>query len=237
MKSIVTGLILFLSMTVSGQPIHWDEWENESKTNMRLLPKYGGVEKTEKQKESDTEFIETILKQDSTHRKGSDHLIDLGFKYLYKVDFKTAMYRFNQAYLLDSTNTDIYWGFGAVYMELGNYEKAKEQYEEGLNIEPENTHLLTDYGTYFLYLYYDLKSIDDENAVMNLDLGITYMTKSYKLDPKDQSTTFKLSVLYWNKGDCENAWKYYDECVKNGGEPITEAYTKGLNKKCQRKKK
>ena len=236
MKSIVTGLILLMSLTVFGQQMNWEEWEKESQTNIRLLPKYGNVEKTEKQKESDNEFIETILKQDSTHRKGSDHLIDLGFKYLYR-DIKTAMYRFNQAYLLDSTNTDIYWGFGAVYMTLGKYEKAKEQYEEGLKIEPENTHLLTDYGTYLMAQYYELKPIDEENALANLDSAITYMTKSYKLDPEDQNTTFKLSILYWNKGDCENAWKYYDECVKYGGEPITEAYTKDLKKKCKRKKK
>ncbi len=119
MKSIVTGLILLMSLTAFGQQMNWEEWEKESQTNIRLLPKYGNGEKTEKQKESDNEFIETILKQDSTHRKGSDHLIDLGFKYLYR-DIKTAMYRFNQAYLLDSTNTDIYWGFGAIYISISD---------------------------------------------------------------------------------------------------------------------
>lgn len=201
-----------------------------------MLPKYGNVEKTERQKESDRDFIQTVLKQDSTQRKGSDHLIDLGFKYLNR-DLKTAMNRFNQAYLLDSTNTDIYWGFGAVYMTLGNYEKAKEQYQEGLKIEPENTHLLTDYGTYFMAQYYGLKPIDEENALANLDSAITYITQSLKLDPKDQNTTFKLSILYWNKGDCDNAWKYYDECVRDGGQPITEAYTADLKVKCKRKKK
>jgi hypothetical protein len=62
------------------------------------------------------------------------------------------------------------------------------------------------------------------------------MTKSYKLDPTDQNTTFKLSNLYWNKGDCDNAWKYYDECKALGGRPITDAYPKYLEKKCKRKK-
>lgn len=233
MKSIITGLILLTSLSVFGQQMSWEEWENESKTDIRMLPKYGNVDKTEQQKESDKDFIQTVLKQDSTHRKGSDHLIDLGFKYLNR-DIKTAMYRFNQAYLLDSTNTDIYWGFGAVYMTLGNYEKAKKQYQEGLNIEPGNTHLLTDYGTYFMAQYYALKPVDEENALVSLDSAITYMTQSNKLDPKDQNTTFKLSILYWNKEDCENAWKYYDECVKYGGQPITEGYTKELEKKCKR---
>jgi hypothetical protein len=63
------------------------------------------------------------------------------------------------------------------------------------------------------------------------------MTKSYELDPKDQNTTFKLSILYWIQGDCENAWRYYDECVKQGGQPISESYTKDLKEKCKRNKK
>ena len=142
------------------------------------------------------------------------------------------MQRFNQAYLLDSTNTDVYWGFGAVYMTLGQHQKAKEQYEEGLKITPDNTHLLTDYGTYFIWQYYALKPNDKENAMINLDSAITYLTKSYNLDSKDQNTTFKLSILYYDKGDCDNAWKYYEACKFLGGQPITEAYTKDLQKKC-----
>ena len=146
------------------------------------------------------------------------------------------MYRFNQAYLLDSTNTDIYWGFGAVYMTLGDYSKAEKQYLEGLAINPDNTHLLTDYGTYFMAQYYGLQPIDKKGALTNLEKAIDYLTKSYNLDPKDQNTTFKLSICYWNKGDSDNAWKYYDICKELGGQPITEDYTKDLMKKCKRKK-
>lgn len=236
MKNIFIILVFLGSITVYGQQMTWEQWEKESQTNIRLHPKYGNLEKTKEQKKADEEFIETILKQDSNHRKGSDHFVSLGFQYLYR-DIKTAMYRFNQAYLLDSTNTDIYWGFGAVYMTLGQYEKAKEQYEEGLKKAPENTHLLTDYGTYFMAQYYALEPIEKEIALQNLDSAINYMTQSYNLDPTDQNTLFKLSILYWNKGDCDNAWKYYDECKDLGGRPITEAYTKDLENKCKRKKK
>ena len=68
--------------------------------------------------------------------------------------------------------------------------------------------------------------------MINLDSAITYLTKSYNLDSKDQNTTFKLSILYYDKGDCDNAWKYYEACKSLGGQPITEAYTKDLQKKC-----
>lgn len=235
MKTFFTTLTLLLSITAFAQEMTWEQWEKESQTNIRLLPKYGNVVKTKDQKKSDEEFIEAILKQDSTHRKGSDHLISLGFQYLYR-DLKTAMYRFNQAYLLDSTNTDIYWGYGAIYMVLGQYEKAKEQYEEGLKNVPENPHLLTDYGTYFMTQYYVLEPTDKEMALQNLESAISYMTQSYNIDPSDQNTTFKLSILYWSKDDCKSAWEYFDECMALGGQPITEAYTKDLEKKCKRQK-
>ena len=236
MKQILTSIILlFTSIATFGQQMTLEQWNEEAKTNIRLLPKYGQVQKTGEQKKSDNEFIETMLKQDTTHRKASDHLISLGFNYLYR-DIKTAMYRFNQAYLLDSTNTDIYWGFGGVYMTLGDYARAEVQYKEGLAINPNNTHLLTDYGTYFMAQYYALQPIDEKNAFANLDNAITYMLKSYKLDPTDQNTSFKLSICYYNKKDCENAWKYYDICKELGGQPITEEYTKDLKKTCKRKK-
>jgi tetratricopeptide (TPR) repeat protein len=243
MKKVLTLAITLFTLTIFGQNVSElmeqkmtsEKWDEEAKTNIRLLPKYGHAQKTEAQKKSDQEFIETVLKKDSTHRKASDHLISLGFQYLYQ-DIKTSMYRFNQAYLLDSTNTDIYWGFGGVYMTLGDFAKAEKQYVEGLAINPNNTHLLTDYGTYFMAQYYGLQPIDEKGALTNLESAITYMVKSYQLDPTDQNTTFKLSICYWNKGDCDNAWKYYGICKAQGGQPITEDYTKDLKKKCKQKK-
>jgi tetratricopeptide (TPR) repeat protein len=243
MRIILTLIISFFTLTTFGQQMTSEQWEEEAKTNIRLLPKYGHVEKTEAQKKSDQEFIETVLKQDSSNRKASDHMISLGFKYLNR-DIKTAMYRFNQAYLLDSTNTDIYWGFGGVYMTLGLYSKAENQYKEGLAINPNNTHLLTDYGTNFLAQYYPMQMMPKNDYVKNpkeeaiklLDSAITYMTKSYQIDMKDQNTTFKLSICYWNKGDCDNAWKYYNICQELGGQPITEDYTNDLKKKCKKNK-
>ena len=241
MKNLLTIAVILISLTTFGQKysdvmeqkMTSEKWNEEANTNIRLLPKYGHIPKTDAQKKSDRDFIETALKQDTTNRKASDHMVRLGFSYLYR-DIKTAMYRFNQAYLLDSTNTDIYWGFGGVYMTLGDYSKAEKQYREGLSINPANTHLLTDYGTYFMAQYYGLQPIDEKAALINLDSAITYLTKSYKLDPTDQNTTFKLSICYWNNGACDNAWKYYDICKESGGQPITEDYTKELKNKCKR---
>jgi tetratricopeptide (TPR) repeat protein len=233
MKKYLTVVTLLLSVTVFSQQITWEQWQKEAATTINLRPKYGNVEKTIKQQKVDKDFIKRSLLIDSTLRNVSNSNIRLGFYFLYQNDLKTAMRRFNQAYLLDSTNTDIYWGFGAIYFSLGQYKKAKEQYEEGLNINPNNTHLLTDYGTYFMHQYFALAPINKEKALIELDAAITYMTKSYKLDATDQQTTYKLSILYLNKGDCDSAYTYYNECKSLGGQPITAAYTKELQNKCK----
>ena len=238
MKKIFTIIFTLFTIATFGQQITSKDWEEQSKTNIRLLPKYGNVLKTEEQKKSDEGFINETMKQEQfkgDRTAASNHLINLGFNYLYRGDLKTAMYRFNQAYLLDTLNAEIYWGYGAVYMTLGDYEKAKQQYEEGLSKSSENTHLLTDFGTYYMAQYYGLQPIDEKNAMINLESAISYMTKSYSIDNKDQNTTYKLSICYWLKGDCDNAWKYYNECKALGGQPITEDYTKDLKKKCKKK--
>jgi tetratricopeptide (TPR) repeat protein len=154
------------------------------------------------------------------------------------------MYRFNEAYLLDSTNSDIYLGYGAVYMAIGDYQKALQQYREGITANPKNTHLLTDYGTYFMKLYSTLvsMSVNDlvknskEKAIINLDSALKYLNKSFLLDPKDKNTAHKLSTSYYYKDDCHNAWKFYDVCKALGGQSITEEYSRELKKKCKRGK-
>ena len=228
----ITAIVSF-SIACSSQQMTLTEWNEQAKSNIRLSPKYGHAKKTEEQKSIDKDFVEATLKTYPVIRKASDHLIELGFKYLYK-DVKTAMYRFNQAYLLDSSNIDIYWGYAAVYMVLGDYQKAKLQYNDGLLIEPANTHLLTDYGTYFMAQYYQLQPINEKNALVQLDSALYYLTKSYRINSKDPNTTFKLSACYYQKKDCKNAWRYYDECAALGGQPISEDFTNALKAACKK---
>ena len=211
----------------SVEKMTYQEWKEEAKTNIRLLPKYGNLPKTADQKDADNELINTYVKQEGTRSKASVTLINLGFDYLYRGEIKTAMYRFNQAWLLDSTNVDIYWGFGAIYHSLGDYESAIEQYDKGLSIDPKNSRIITDKATVYLVDYY---ASNDQHKLNN---AIALLEKSYTLDAKNQNTLFKLSICYFLKNDCKNAKKYYSECMDLGGQPITKEYTNALNEKCK----
>jgi tetratricopeptide (TPR) repeat protein len=232
-KNMLLLIFSFLSIYSFAQRMTLNEWNEESKNNIRLFPKYGYAKKTAGQLQADQEFVTATMKGFSTKRKASEHLVELGFKYLYS-DIKIAMYRFNQAFLLDSTNVDIYWGFGAVYLTLEDYQSAKKQYEAGLHINPKSTHLLTDYGTYFMSQFALLEDLNKQEAAKELNNALNCFKKSYALDPKDQNTLFKFSACYLRKGDCINARRYYNECMALGGKPITVEFTNALNKACKK---
>src|ERR1019366_9032346 len=83
------------------------------------------------------------------HRKASEILIRLGFNYLYKGDLKTSMFRFNQAWLLDPENENVYWGFGAIYFTFNDFQNALKQYDEGLKLNPNSSNIITDKATVY----------------------------------------------------------------------------------------
>jgi len=215
------------SSDASSNELKYPQWEEQAKTNVRLLPKYGNRSKTEHQKEADDRLIDSYVNQHGSRTKGSEVLISIGFEYLYRKDIKTAMYRFNQAWLLDSLNTDVYWGYGAVYFSLKQPALAMTQYEEGLSINPNNSRIITDKATIYMAEY---QTTNDENK---LKIAISLLTQSYSLNPNDQNTLFKLSTCHFLNNDCVNAKKYYNECMRLGGRPVSQAYTMALNEKCK----
>ena len=124
MKYAFTFLLALVCQLSFAQQITYRQWQEEAKTEIRLLPEYGHVTKSQEQKKADQELIQAEILQEGTPRKASDHLITLGFNNLYSGDLRTAMYRFNQAWLVDPTNANVYWGFGAIYFTFNEVNTA-----------------------------------------------------------------------------------------------------------------
>ncbi|WP_316785361.1 tetratricopeptide repeat protein [Pedobacter frigiditerrae] len=224
------ALLAFTFVYLSGfsQQITYSQWKEEAKNNMALIPKYGNLPKTEQQKDADAILVKTFLEQHETHRKSSETLVKMGFNYLHRGDLETAMYRFNQAFLLDPTNEDVFWGFGRIYFTFGDYEAANKQYNEGLAINPKSSNIITDIASIHMAIYENTKNEKE------LDKAIEIFKKAYAIDSENQNVLFKLSAAYFYKNDCANAWIFHDKCKKLGGKPLTADYTKALTAKCNR---
>lgn len=209
------------------QQITYQAWKNAAKEEIRLLPKYDGVKKTPEQLEADQKFITTTLATEPNHRKASDYFIKRGFDYYYKGDLKTAMFRFNQAWLLDPGNENVNWAFGSVYAYFNDYENTLKQYDEGLKLNPKSASILTDKATIFATKY------NNNGNKKDLGTALTLFKQSYLIDAKNENTLFKMSALYLAINDCPNAKKYFEECKKLGGKPIPSGYDVALKNNCK----
>lgn len=227
MKQLFLFFSLMLSFAMQAQELTYEEWNTQAKSDLRLLPKYGGIPKNEKQKIADQKLIDDYTASEGSREKGSEKLVLLGFNYLYKGDIKTAMYRFNQGWLLNPENENVFWGFGSVYFTYGDFTKALEQYDEGLTIKPESSDILTDKAT----IYMVMAQQQEDNT--HLDKATELFLKAYSFNKKNQNTLFKLSVCYFYKDDCKNAKRYLAECDKLGGKPVTAEYRTDLKEKCK----
>lgn len=228
MKYVIVILCIFLHITSFSQPVSYKEWQREAKLDDRLLPEYGGKPRTAAQKTEDENYIKTTMQEMNASRHDcSQQLVELGFKYLGNGDLRVAMYRFNQAWIMDPKNADVYSGFGTVYFILQDLKKSLQYFNKGLKIDPKNTNLLTYSARSYVSLFETTKT-DTTSFFKALPL----LNKSFAIDPKNSYTTFMLSRYYARLNNCDSAVKYYKLCKKSGGQPLTEQYTSALNKIC-----
>jgi Tfp pilus assembly protein PilF len=216
-----------LAVKDKNQKLNYQQWKEEAKTEIRLLPEYGHAVKSTEQKQADLNLIEAYTKQEGSRLKGSEVLVKLGFDYISKGDLRTAMYRFNQAWLLDPKNENVYWGFASIYFTFKDYQTSMLQLDNALAINPRNANILTDKATIFSTLYYK------SNDATTLLRAKEFFTQAYKIDPRNKNMLFKFSAFYFDQNDCQNALKYYKEYTALGGEPISKEYASALTNRCK----
>lgn len=88
--------------------------QHDGKINLVPRYGYGYIEKSQELKSLDDKFIRDAIIQFSSKDSACKVYSKIGWQYFYKGDILTAMERFNQAWLLDSTNALEYFGFSAI---------------------------------------------------------------------------------------------------------------------------
>ena len=211
---------------VSEKSNSYDAWKKEAETEIRLNPRYGDAVKSEQQKAADEQLINSFDTQEGGRRKGAENMIKVGFDYLSKGDLRTAMYRFNQAWLLDSTNLNVYSGFAGIYHRFKDYKKSIKILDEGLSRDPKASGLMADQATSYIAMFASGHALNDREKALSL------FKASYAIDPRNQLTVYKLSRFYFMLKNCEMAVKYYKECLNLGGQSITQDYKDALKSTC-----
>ncbi|UOQ71007.1 tetratricopeptide repeat protein [Hymenobacter cellulosilyticus] len=92
-------------------------------------PRYGGMTKTAAQREADARFVAEARQQYGSAQAAMQAHVNFGWHYLATGHAPTAIKRFNQAWLLDSTAADVYFGFSA-YLRQTNQLVEAAQFEQ-----------------------------------------------------------------------------------------------------------
>jgi len=169
-------------------------------------PMYGGIQKTPEMIRIDKEFVDYMVRTFGSRDKAADDAIRRGFEFLAKADWRTAMKRFNQAWLLSPDRPEVMWGWAAALSYEGKFDDSEEYFQKAAALAPKNGRLLTDFG--FLYQFWATKGTKDKaERLKRLDRSIEFFDQAARLEPAYDRIYFDWAVSLFFKKDYAEAWK------------------------------
>ncbi|QIL78430.1 tetratricopeptide repeat protein [Hymenobacter sp. HDW8] len=233
---LFVGVLLLVHLTAKAQTTPDSKLEYletdalRAKDRINERPRYGGLTKTAAHLEADELFIAQSLRQYGTAQAARQAHVNFGWHYLATNHAPTAIKRFNQAWLLDSTAADVYYGFSAYLLHQGQAKEAEQFRQLGQLHDKGNEALLQYYASlaYNQSLRRDypgaiatnekIMALAPTNAFAHSRTGYWYMLqqdtaraahylgRAVQLDPQD-------SVSYLNRGWLRYGQKQYPKAV------------------------
>ncbi|WP_018477872.1 tetratricopeptide repeat protein [Pontibacter roseus] len=114
----------------------------------------------------------------------------------------SASYLFGRAWLLDSTNQDVYWGYGLVYGQQKEFDKALFILYKALDSDNDNPRLLTDVATTHLGRFYEESNPEDLLQSRKL------LQKAASYSPDKADIYYKLAINSYYLREYGSAWRY-----------------------------
>jgi len=175
---------------------------NNCPAGINLLPLYGKVKKCSAQIESDRAFLKECDKNFSDRKKASRYYTERGWSYYYSKKPDTAMMRFNQAWLLDSLNADVFWGYGDLVGQQKNYKESVVFFDHSLRLNASNSKVWESAATSYVQLFFKTKDV----SFLNKSTG--FLKGAIKLDPKNPGLYAELTTAYSYFNQKDSACKY-----------------------------
>jgi Tfp pilus assembly protein PilF len=167
------------------------------------VPMYGGIVKTEEMKKADDAFVTKMQQAGYSRENGAKVLVQKGWAAFDKGDLNGAVRRFNQAWLLDPENGDIYHGFAVVVHRRDNaLSEAEKYFRTALSKSRVHVNAYVDYGR-FLWLQ------------TRYDESLVQLNKAIKISPKAYNAYSNISFVYYKKGDFPQACKWAKDAKAN----------------------
>lgn len=169
---------------------------------INLLPMYGNAKKCPAQIQSDNEFIKSVMAQRGSRKEAAKLQAEKAWQYFNQKQTDIAMKRFNQAWLLDSLNADVYWGFANLVGMQGKYEESIKLFRRSLALNPVNAKVWQNASVSFGQAFIRFQD------VKLLDSSVKYLKNAAKLAPNDATVFAQLTAAYTHYTLQDSARKY-----------------------------
>lgn len=179
-------------------------------------PMYGKVQKCKQQVEQDNQFIEVSANQYGSREKASEAMVRFAWKHYAEGNLDASMERFNQGWLLDSLNYEVYIGFANILSDRGEFEEALPYAEKSVKLNPESSDNWQFLGATAETLYFQTK--DEEY----LSRSIEYLRKSISIDPENAMSYSILTEVYNLSNQNDSARKYMEIADRLNPELISQ---------------
>jgi hypothetical protein len=173
-----------------------------------LKPRYGDVVKSKEYIDDDNLFIKEAVQMFGSRKVAAKKHAEYGWNYYYSGDLTTAMKRFNQAWLLDSTLSDVNRGFGLILGATGQYEQSIYFLKKYQAANPKSDKIYVDLA--IVYFKYGFAQKDNGVSTWSLTLkkGKSYIKKSLSINSKNAIAYNQMAIAYYYE-DKKDSARYY----------------------------
>ncbi|MBI3502267.1 MAG: tetratricopeptide repeat protein [Bacteroidetes bacterium] len=178
-----------------------NEWNEAYHPNLK--PMYGKAPRTKEQISADKEYVDAMLKIHGDKYKAAKNAARDGWYYFFHETMDTAMFRFNQCWLIDSTYAESYFGFAAIREYQGLRNDAETFYQMAYKTDKSDT-----LSKHCLYTIANIK--EKQKDTLGL---IKAFQRAYNKFPNDGIATGKLGFFYSAINKPDSALKYYNITV------------------------
>lgn len=154
------------------------------------LPMYGqpGIPRPEFLKKADADFISKASSAFGGDRKAASKIwSEQAAHFLAERNLDYAMRRYNQAWLLDDANYEVYWGFGRVMVESDHFEDGAKFTRQAIELCHDDVQLpavYSDLGVAYSYFADSMPPERSSERSAAFAAANEAFNKSVNLDPK-----------------------------------------------------
>lgn len=148
-----------------------------------------------------------------------------GWRHYYQGDLDTAIKRFNQAWMFDRENAEVYWGFGLIIGQRASQEYAEGNLKESVRLlgiavskDSENGKIIGDlaFSHAILGYFYRSQAGSESKAKEEFDIAGQLFERAFTLAPDHPPMLANSAVFYFYTGNTELAKSRAAEAEKLG---------------------